>query len=119
MKSALSAALASIVNVLSNPIVGAVLGLLFAFVLLRTSRASFKRIRPETAPADIAIASLSLFGRLASATLALWAYKTFANPGFKPFAFLLAGGFVVLYTIEIVRYADLQKLSRSVGPERK
>lgn len=119
MKVALNPALAYMLDILANPFVGIVLGLLFAFGLLISSRASFKRIRPETAPADIAVAALSLFARLAAATIALWAYKAFATPGFKPFAFALAGGFVLLYTVEIVRYAGLDKYRRPVKPESK
>lgn len=112
-------ALSSALDILANPFIAVVLGLLAAAGLLAASRASFKRIRPETAPADIALAALSLFARLAAATIAMWAYKRFATPGFKPFALSLAGGFVLLYTIEIVRYAGLGKYRRPVGAERK
>lgn len=119
MEVALSLALAYMLDALGNPFVAIGLGLLAAAGLLAASRASFKRIKPDTAPADIALAAMSLFARLAAATIALWAYKTWATPGFKPFAFSLAGGFVLLYTIEIVRYAGLSKYRRPVGAERK
>jgi len=57
---------------------------------------------------------MSLFGRLAAVTVVLWAYKKYAYSGFKPFAFALAGGFLVLYAIEIVRYAGVLKKRPSV-----
>jgi hypothetical protein len=94
---------------LENAYVAVLLGLLLAFALLLASRASFKRIKPEAATAGVAIAAISLFARLALATAALWAYKAFLTPGFKPFAFSLAGGFIVLYTVSIVRYSNTLK----------
>jgi zinc transporter ZupT len=69
-------------------------------------------MRPDNASAGLAIAAVSLFARLILATAALWAYKFFAPSGFKPFALCLAGGFLVLYTFEVVRYAGLHKLRR-------
>ncbi len=58
------------------------------------------------------LASMLLLARLAAVTLALWAYKTVAPTGFKPFAIVLAGGFFVLYTVEVVRYAGLHRYRR-------
>lgn len=63
----------------------------------------------------MAFAVLSLFGRLVVITVTLWAYKRYFNPGFKPFALSLAGGFLVLYTLEVVRYSGLLKKRSSVG----
>lgn len=117
--SALSPALAHIVAALENPFVAAFLGLLGAAALLLASRASFKRVQPETAPIDIAIAAVSLFARLALATIAMWAYKQYLNPGFKPFALTLAGGFVALYTLELVRYAGLHRYRRPANQSGK
>jgi hypothetical protein len=57
----------------------------------------------------VALAALSLFARLVVVTAVLWAYKTFVPSGFKPFALSLAGGFVVLYTVELVRYGRVLK----------
>lgn len=57
----------------------------------------------------LAIAAGSLFARLVVMTLSLWAYKRFFYEGFKPFAFALAGGFLVLYMVELVRYAGVLK----------
>jgi len=71
-------------------------------------------MQPDDGGAGLAIAAASLFGRLAFATIVLWAYKHFAPSGFKPFALCLAGGFLVLYTFEVVRYAGLHK-SRPAG----
>ncbi len=64
------------------------------------------------------IAAISLFGRLVVMTGSLWAYKHFVPSGFKPFAFSLAGGFLVLYAVELVRYAGVLK-KRSVSGARQ
>jgi hypothetical protein len=111
----LSSALAHIVQLLENPFVAVALGLLLAFLMIRASRASFRNIEPEDAPLGLAMAAVWLFARLAVMTLSLWAYKRFFYEGFKPFAFALAGGFFVLYTIELVRYSRLQKSRRPSG----
>lgn len=110
-----SALLHTAQNALNNPFVGALLGLLLAAGLMLVSRASFKRITAENAPAGMAFAALSLFARLAFVTAALWAYKHFFNSGFKPFALCLAGGFLVLYTVEVVRYSGLLKRQHPSG----
>lgn len=119
MDNALSSVVAHIATALANPIVAAVLGLAGAFLLIWTSRTSFQRIEPDTAPMDMAVAAIALFARLAIATLAMWAYKQFLTPGFKPFAFSLAGGFVLMYTIELVRYAGLGRYRRPANQSGK
>ncbi|HET6352108.1 MAG TPA: hypothetical protein VFG89_08270 [Coriobacteriia bacterium] len=100
---------------MSNPFVAVVLGLLLATGLLFVSRASFKRIQPDAAMEGMVIAAISLFGRLVVMTGALWAYKRFIPSGFKPFALSLAGGFLVLYGVELVRYAGVLKRRPHVG----
>lgn len=89
--------------------------MLLAFALIRTSRASFRLVRPDDAPVGLALAAGSLFARLVVMTLSLWAYKRFFVEGFKPFAFALAGGFIVLYTVELVRYAGVLKKRPPAG----
>jgi CubicO group peptidase (beta-lactamase class C family) len=89
--------------------VAALLGFALAAGLIYVSRSSFERIKLDAALAGVAVAAGSLFARLLFVTLALWAYKRFFYPGFKPFAFSLAGGFIVLYTVELVRYAGVLK----------
>jgi len=64
------------------------------------------------------LASMLLIARLAAVTLAFWAYKTYIPTGFKPFAIVLAGGFLVMYTFEVVRYSGLLRPSRPVGSRR-
>lgn len=64
------------------------------------------------------LATLLLIARLAAVTLAFWAYKSVAPTGFKPFAISLAGGFLVLYTFEVVRYSGLLKPGRLAGTRR-
>ena len=108
-RSSLSSAPAHILQLLGNPFVAVIVGLLLATGLLFVSRSSFKRIQPDAAMEGMVIASISLFGRLVVMTAALWAYKHFAPSGFKPFALSLAGGFLVLYAVELVRYAGVLK----------
>lgn len=105
--------MAHTLEILANPYVAFVVGLACAVGLLNWSRASYRRIRPGSSSAnDLIKTSMALFGRLGAATIAMWAYKTFAYSGFKPFAFALAGGFLFLYTIEVVRFAGLDKYRR-------
>jgi len=114
----LSSLLANIVELLENPIVAVLLGLAFAAGLLVTSRQSTKLLNADNPEAGLALAAISLFGRLAAATLVLWAYKRFAPSGLKPFALALAGGFVVMYTIELVRYAGVRRNNAPAGARR-
>jgi len=58
------------------------------------------------------LTSMLLIARLALVTLVFWAYKSVAPTGFKPFAIVLAGGFLVMYTVEVVRYAGLHRYRR-------
>ena len=111
--------MATIVQVLENPFVAAAIGLVAAVGLLVASRSSFKNIQPDAAPEGLALAAVSLFARLLAVTLAMWAYKRFLTPGFKPFAFSLAGGFLVLYTVELVRYARLHRYRRPADQSGK
>lgn len=108
----LTSALAHMARLLGNPIVASVLGLALAAGLLWNSRASFRAVTPENTSAGMAMAAISLFVRLAVATTALWAYKALVPTGLKPFAFSLAGGFLVMYTVEAVRFAGLHKYRR-------
>lgn len=104
--------LAHTVRLLANPVVAALLGFAFAAGLLWTSRSSFRAVKPENASAGMAFAVLSLFARMVAATVVLWAYKEFVPSGIKPFGLSLAGGFLVMYTVEAVRFAGLHKLRR-------
>lgn len=114
----LSTVLAHSIDALGNPFVAVLLGLALAAVLLFSSRASMRLVNAQAAEAGIALAAISLFMRLAGATLALWAYKSFVPVGLKPFAIALAGGFVVMYTLELVRYAGLHRYSRPASVRR-
>jgi hypothetical protein len=111
----LSSVLAYSTDALGNPYVAILLGLMLAAGLHVVSQMSAKLVTPESSSAGLALASLSLFGRLAFAVLALWAYQSFATTGLKPFAISLAGGFVVLYTFALVRYAGFRKMRRPVS----
>lgn len=114
----LSSALQYSARILENPVAAATLGILFAAALLVASRLSMRALTPDSGPVGLAIASVSLFARLAAATGAIWAYKRYFEPGFKPFALSLAGGFVVLYTLEVVRYSGTLKKRSRVGASK-
>ena len=60
--------------------------------------------------------AIALFARLAAATVVLWLYKTVAPGGFVPFALLMAGGFVVLYTY---RRDPLLRLAEEAADRRR
>ncbi len=107
--------MSDIVDLLGNPAVGIILGLVCAAGLFFVSRSSFSMVRPDDAGIGLALVAVSLFGRLAVATLLLWGYKSLAPSGFKPFALSLAGGFFVLYTIELVRYSRIQRHRKPSG----
>jgi len=100
---------------LEHPGVGIFLGLAVAFALFRFSRSSFEYMTPESSVNGLLFVSVSLFARLGLATVLLWAYKYFVPHGLAPFALSLAGGFLVLYTVELVRYAGLHRYTRSTG----
>lgn len=112
-RSALSPALAdSPLALLGNPVVAAVLGIAFGVGLLLASRSSFRAFTPESPESGLIYAAVSLFMRMAVAAGALLVYNRFINDGFVPFAIGLAGGFFVLYTIELMRYGKVLARTR-------
>jgi hypothetical protein len=108
----------TLVSLLSQPLVGAVLGLATGLLLFFLSRSSFRRMTPEDPARGLLVVALGLLGRLAAATLVLWLYKTVAPSGFTPFALMLAGGFIVPFTYEAIRYSGLLKRPRAAGGHR-
>ena len=102
-------------KLLSQPITGAVFGLAIGVALFVLSRASFRRMTADDAQHGYHIIALSLFARLASATIILWLYKTVAPSGFLSFGLFLAGGFVVLFTFDAVRYSGLLGKRKLLG----
>lgn len=80
--------------------------------LLLVSRASFRAMTPAAPEAGLAVAAVSLFLRMAFAAGVLLLYRHFIPEGFVPFAVGAAGGFVVLYTIELIRYGKVLARSR-------
>lgn len=94
----------SVVALLGHPVVAAVLGIAFGVGLLLASRASFRAITPESSEVGLALAAVSLFVRMALAAGGLFVYHRFVPEGFVPFAAGVAGGFLVLYGIELARY---------------
>lgn len=97
----------SVLALLGHPVVAAVLGIALGAGLLLTSRASFKTITPDSMESGLIFAAISLFVRMALAAAVLFVYFRFISEGFVPFAAGVAGGFVVLYTVELVRYGKV------------
>ena len=97
---------------LGHPVVAALLGISVGVVLLLISRASFRSFTPENPEAGLVFAAVSLAVRMVVAGVALVAYNYFARDGFLPFAIGLAGGFFVLYTIELLKYGKMLSRSR-------
>jgi hypothetical protein len=108
----------TLVKLLSQPLVAALLGLAAGVVLLLLSRSSFKRMTADDPARGLLVITLGLVARLASATLVLWLYKTVAPDGFMPFALCLAGGFLVLFTYEAIRFSGLSRKPRAAGGQR-
>lgn len=84
-----------------------VLGIALGAGLLVTSRASFRAITPESMEAGLVFAAISLFLRMAIAAGVLFVYYRYISEGFVPFAAGVAGGFVLLYTVELVQYGKV------------
>lgn len=111
--------LANHTQVLADQVVALIAGTALGFVLFAASRASARLVRPDNPSAGMALYALSVFARLAVATGILWAYKTLAPAGFTPFALTFAGGFLVFYTIEVVRFAGLNRYRRRPAAARR
>jgi len=94
----------SVVVLLGHPVVAALLGIAFGVGLLLASRASFRAITPESPEAGLALAAVSLVVRMALAAGVLFVFHRFIPQGFVPFAAGVAGGFLVLYAVELTRF---------------
>lgn len=99
-------------TLLAHWAVASVLGLALGTGLLLSSRASFRAMTPESAESGLAFIAVSLFVRMAIAAGVLFAYRHFVPDGFTPFAAGVAGGFFVLYAIELTRYGRVLVRSR-------
>jgi enoyl-CoA hydratase/carnithine racemase len=96
-----------VVALLAQPVVAALLGTALGVGLLLASRASFRAFTPDAPEAGLVYAAISLFVRMAIAAGLLFVYYRFISEGFLPFAIGVAGGFLVMYTIELVRYGKV------------
>ena len=97
----------SVVALLVQPVVAALLGIALGVGLLLASRASFRAFTPDAPEAGLVYAAISLFVRMAIAAGLLFVYYRFISEGFLPFAIGVAGSFLVMYTIELVRYGKV------------
>jgi hypothetical protein len=107
-----SALVDSVLALLGHPVVAAVLGIVLGVGLLLASRASFRAFTPEAPEAGLVFAAVSLIIRMALAAGFLFLYHRFVTDGFVPFAIGVAGGFLVLYTVELMRYGKVLARSR-------
>ena len=97
---------------LSHWAVALALGAVLGAGLLLASRSSFRAMTPDAPEHGLAFAAASLFLRMLIAVGALFAYRRLVPDGFVPFAIGVAGGFFVLYTIELMRYGKVLARSR-------
>lgn len=95
------------VSLLGHPVVAAVLGSVLGVGLLLFSRASFRTMTPEAPEVGLALVAVSLFARMALAAALLFVYYRFISEGFVLFAVGVAGGFLVSYSVELVRYGKV------------
>lgn len=93
--------------VLAQPLVAMALGLVAGVGLLVASRLSFKVMRPEAPEVGLALSALLLLTRMGLVAGILLGYRAVAGTGFVPFAITMAGGFLIAYTIELLRYGKL------------
>lgn len=100
--------------VLSQPVVAIVAGVLVGAVLLIASRRSFGRLNAGSPERGLVFAAVSLLARLAAAVALLALSRRFAPAGLPYFGLSLAGTFLALHMVELVRFAGLWRYSRPV-----
>lgn len=103
---------------LSQPVVAAALGLALGGGLFVVSRWTFRTMNAEDPARGLSFIGMMLIGRMLLATVALFLYHTFAPSGFLAFGLATAGSFLVMYTVELVRYAGLHRYARPVAGPR-
>ena len=108
----------SLTRLLSQPVVAAALGIALGAGLLLASRASFRTLDSADPSRALVLAAAALLGRLVAATLVIYLYSRFVPAGFPAFGVSLAGTFIVLYTVELVRYAGLHRYARPAAGSR-
>jgi fructose-specific phosphotransferase system IIC component len=64
-------------------------------------------MRPEAPEVGLALSAVLLLVRMGLVVLVLLGFRAVAPVGFVPFALCMAGGFLVGYTVELLRYAKL------------
>ena len=103
---------ASTLQLLAQPYVAVVLGVSLGTGLLFLSRAGFKGVNAEDPLRGILLAGLFMVLRLILSVCVLWVYRAIAPGAFLFFALAFAAGFLVTYTIELVRFAGLHRYAR-------
>ena len=92
---------------MNHRLVALTLGACVGGVMLFVSRFSAKAVTPDTTSAGLAIMAASLVLRFLAAAASLLAYRHFFPDAFVVFAIGLAGGFMFLYTVELLKYGGV------------
>lgn len=99
-------------SLLSQPLAAAAAGVVTGALLLLASRTSSRALTPANAERGLALAAVALLGRLGAATVVLWAFHRWVPGTFAAFGLALVGAFLVLYSVELVRFAGLHRYAR-------
>ncbi len=99
-------------SLLTQPYIAAVLGVSLGVGLLFVSRASFRGMTAEDPTRGLLVAGISMILRLFFSVFVLWVYRAVASDGFLYFALAFMAGFLVTYTVELVRFAGLHRYAR-------
>lgn len=109
---ALATVTEKVVALLGNGYLAAALGVALGAALLFASRRSFRLVGPDSPERGLALAAVAMIARMAAAVVALVLYRRFVPAGVGPFGLALAGTFLALYTVELVRNSGLRTYSR-------
>jgi len=92
---------------MNHQVVALMFGVGIGAGLLLVARLSTKAITPEAQHTGLIIVAVLFFSRLLVAAASLFAYRHFFPEGFFVFAIGLAGGFLFLYTVELLKYSGI------------
>lgn len=107
----------SLTTLFSQPVPAIAAGVFLGGALLVFSRSSFRAVTPEAPVQGLVLSSIGLVGRFLAVAIALVTFRQVAPGGLAYFGIAMAGTFLILYTVELVRFADLRRHVRPTpGP---